>query len=166
MVRLAAVLTALALALCAAPAFAAEEAVPAGPPACSVLIDHSSGGAGKPGLADLWVQCNYEVTEIAVSRANRKLKKVTAELPGGRPTDSMSCRLSHARRIACKGSLAALARFHARIRVDEAVCNAPRMRLTVYAFGGPTCEGICPLVGFATRTTSATDGRTMGCFGS
>jgi hypothetical protein len=166
-VRLAAVLAGMAIALGASSALGTEEALPGGPPACSVLVNHSSAHGGEVRLADVWVQCNYEVTELTLAGANRRVKHVprAPELVGARPADSMVCGLNRSGRARCSGRLEALARVHARLRVDEAICRSPRLRVSVHTFGGPPCEGICPEVGFSNRAVSATDKRSMGCLG-
>jgi hypothetical protein len=160
----------LALALWAAPAIGAEEAVPGGPPACSALASHPYGQGARPWRVDLWVQCNYEVSSVRVTTRNRKLKWVSdsPELVGARSTDAMQCRLGGSGAVSCNGRLKALARAHIRLNVNEAFCNAPIMRLSVYTWGGPTCEPgqLCPEVGFSNWTPSSTFGHAMGCVGS
>jgi hypothetical protein len=144
---------------------AESEGVPAGPPACSVLARPAPPNSLSVGL---WVQCNYRVSELTVRSSDRRFTFVprSAELLGASPEDSMSCRRLGPRNAHCDGRVRALARFHAVLRIDEGICAKPRLRLTVYAFGGPECTGNCPGIGFRTLTPSPTDRFTMGCSGS
>lgn len=144
---------------------AGSEGLPGGPPACSVVARP----APPNGLyVDLWVQCNYRVTQILVKSPNRRFTFVprSAELLGAGPEDSMSCRRHGRRGASCAGSVPALARFHAVLMVDEGICRKPRLRLTVHTEGGSKCTGNCPGLLFQNWTSSPTNGREMGCFGS
>ena len=142
-----------------------DEGTVAGPPACSALIEHS---ASAPGRADLWVQCNYEVSEIGAKSANRKLRKVApaAELLGARPGDALTCGLKSGS-LSCRGRLQPLARAHIRLKVNDYACNKPLMRLSVYSFGGPRCDPgqICAEAGFSNWTPAALAGFHRSCNG-
>lgn len=140
MVRRVLALTSLAalLALGASSALGAEAGEPAGPAACSALIGHET---SKPWRVDLWVQCNYEVTELTAKSSNRKLLRVfaTPTLFGARPTDSLSCRRKSGAAV-CVGGLKPLARADIRLNVHEYACNKPLMRMSITTSGGPGCE--------------------------
>lgn len=131
-------IAAAALAVGAATAVGAEVGEPAGPAACSALIGHET---SKPWRVDLWVQCNYEVTELTAKSPNRRLRRVfaTPALFGARSTDSLSCRRKSGAAV-CTGRLQPLARADIRLNVDEYACNKPLMRLSITTTGGPTCE--------------------------
>jgi len=152
--RVAAFAAFAALALGVSSALGAEAELP-GPKACSAVVENDS---ARPWRVDLWVQCNYQVSEIATKSANRKLRRVSSapELFGTGPTDNLSCRL-RSRAVECGGRLKPFARVHIRFNVSEYACNRPMMRLTVDAFGGETCEPgeNCSEIGFATRTPAA-----------
>jgi hypothetical protein len=142
-----------------------SEGVPGGPPACSVLARPAPPNSLSVGL---WVQCDYRVSELTVRSSDRRFTFVprSAELLGASPEDSMACRRVGPRKADCDGRVPALARLHAVLKIDEGICAKPRLRLTVYAFGGPECTGNCSGIGFRTLTPSPTDRFTMGCGGS
>jgi hypothetical protein len=158
---------ALALSFCVPQALGAgsgPEAEPGGPPACSMLPRSAAPGGLR---VDLWIQCNYHVREVMVKSDNRRLTSFSTspELVGAGAGDTMSCRRKSPTRAECQGGLMALARIHAQLGVDEGICDTPRLRLSVYTFGGPTCEGLCPQVGFSNWTVNSTDRRSLGCHG-
>jgi len=165
--RLVPALVALVLVLGAGQAGAADsvpEAGPGGPPACSVFARVAApGGLGL----DLWVQCNYSVSEFAVRLAGRRLihVPVSPELVAPAPGDFMACRRSSPSLATCKGGLRSFARVHMRLTVDEGVCGRPRLRVAVSAFGGPECTGECSAIGFRTLTPGPPSRFWMGCGG-
>jgi hypothetical protein len=144
---------------------AGSEGVPGGPPACSVLARSAPPSSL---YVDLWVQCNYEVSELAVKSSNRRFTSFprSGQLLGAAPEDSMACARRGPKAATCKGRVPTLARFHAVLMIDEGICKKPRLRLTVYTAGGPECTGNCPGLLFQNWTPSPTNNREMGCFGS
>lgn len=156
MVRRAAALAALALlALGASNALGAEDTLLGGPPACSAVIGHE---ASKPWRADLWVQCNYELTELTARSSNRKLRRAspTPSLFGARATDSLACRVRSGA-VSCTGALKPLARADIRLNIHEYACNKPVMRMSVTTSGGTGCEPgeNCAEGSFTSRTPAA-----------
>jgi hypothetical protein len=157
----------LGLSLCISQAVGAGsgfEAEPGGPPACSMLPRSAARGGLR---VDLWIQCNYQVREVMVRSEDRRLTSFSTspELVGASPADTMTCHRESWRRAECRGSLTTLARIHAQLGVDEGICDTPRLRLSVYTFGAPACEGACPQVGFSNWTVNATSRRSLGCHG-
>lgn len=164
LMALAGAVVALALGVSQGTAPASEiEGEPGGPPACSALVVPS-----QPWGIDVWVQCNYEVSEISARSGNRKLRRLagTPELLGARPTDAMACRLRSGT-LSCHGRAEPLARVHVRLNVDEAACNRPRMRLSVLTTGGPRCEpgANCAGVEFSNWTPAALGSGRGACGG-
>lgn len=166
MVRRAAALAVLALlALGASSAFGAEDSLLGGPPACSAVVAHKE---SAPWRADLWVQCNYEVSELSAKPANREVRRVfpAPALFGARPTDSFACH-RRSRAVGCAGRMKPLARADIRFNLDDYVCNQPPMRMTLTVFGGSGCEPgqNCPESAFTTRTPVALTGVHGSCGG-
>ncbi len=157
-VRRAAALAALlaTLAVGAPSALGAEEATTEGPLACSAVSTRQS--PARPWRIDLWVQCNYEVSEISAMSRNRKLRWVgtTPELFGAGSSDGMTCRMTEGIPT-CRGQMKPFARIHIRLNVNDAACNRPVMRMTVDAFGGASCKpGLdCVEIGSETLTPTA-----------
>jgi hypothetical protein len=150
---------AAALGIASVPAVAAQTGDPGGtfdggPAACSAVLT-GPGDAAKspPGAADLWVECNFRVTNLAL-RANRRLVAVAATpaLYGPDPGDQLSCVRKRARRASCTGEVG----DGVRVRVPmRALCKGA-LRVRVRASGGLDCDSgdACPAIGLAAVTSA------------
>jgi hypothetical protein len=131
-----------------------------GPTACSTVVTQAWGVRRPPrNSADVWVECNFEVTRLTL-RANRQLARVGRApiLYRPDPGDQLTCRRRGRRAAACSGDAGNDVRIRVPMRVAGNACKRPPLRIRVRASGGLDCDGQpCPAIGLAALTNAELD---------